>query len=224
MIKHLIAGCLFFLLTMNPNCMHGQNLPNLGLFAGTTYYLGDINTSRHFYRPWLSVGAFYRYNINTRYTLRLNGYYAQLSGSDLDFPEVSHPDRPNSPASFRTSLLDLALQVEYNFFSYMPYKGKWAFTPYISTGIATALVLMTDVSANNVLAVPIGAGVKVNLSSNISAGAEWSFRKTFNDKIDGVVNPSGQQSILHNNDWYSFLGIFITFKFFNFAADCPAYN
>ena len=31
-------------------------------------------------------------------------------------------------------------------------------------------------------------------------------------------------SVIHNNDWYSFLGVFITYKFFNFAAECPAYK
>ena len=74
------------------------------------------------------------------------------------------------------------------------------------------------------LSLPFGVGVKVNFPSRISAGAEWSFRKSFNDRIDGVENPSGLHSLIHNNDWYSFLGIFITFKFFNFAAECPAYK
>jgi hypothetical protein len=38
-----------------------------------------------------------------------------------------------------------------------------------------------------------------------------------------VENQLGN-TLLNNNDWYSFIGVFITYKFFKFAADCPAYN
>jgi hypothetical protein len=197
-----------------------QPKANIGIFVGTAYYMGDINPNRHFYRSSLSLGALYRYNLNTRLALRFNAYYARLSGSDLDFPKTLHPDRPLSPAIFNTALLDAALQIEYNFLPFTPNLGKWAYTPYISAGIAGALIT----SSRNFVSFPFGIGTKVNLTSRISAGAEWSFRKTFTDRIDGIGNPSETSSLLHNNDWYSFLGVFITFKFFNFAADCPAYN
>ena len=214
-----------FLLSMLVSGMtFAQRNANVGVFAGTAYYLGDINPNQHFYRPLVSLGAIYRYNLNTRFALRANAYYAHLSGNDLDFPEALHPDRPISPANFSTSLLDLALQIEFNFLPYTPNLGKWAYTPYISSGIAGALIIGTDVTAENLASFPFGIGVKVNLTSRISAGAEWSFRKTFTDRIDGLENPSGTSSLLHNNDWYSFLGVFITFKFFNFAKECPAYN
>jgi opacity protein-like surface antigen len=121
-------------------------------------------------------------------------------------------------------LVDVALQVEYNFLPFTPNLGKWAYTPYIALGMAGALILSSDVGTNNMISFPFGAGIKVNLSSRISAGAEWSFRKTFTDYLDGIQNPSGTSSVLHNNDWYSFLGVFITYKFFNFANDCPAYK
>jgi hypothetical protein len=225
MIKRLlITICLIGCGMLKFEVSDAQNLPNFGIFIGTSYYLGDINPNRHFYRPSPSLGAFYRYNLNTRYAFKYSAYYAHLSGSDLDFPDIIHSDRPLSPASFSTSLVDIALQVEYNFLPFTPYQGQWAITPYISTGIAGGLILSTNVSATNLLSIPFGAGFKVNISSHISAGAEWTFRKTFSDRIDGVENSSGTQSILHNNDWYSYLGVFITFKFFNFATECPAYN
>ena len=201
-----------------------QRNTNVGIFAGTAYYMGDVNPNRHFYRPSTSLGIIYRYNLNKRYALRGNAYYAKLSGSDLDFPEILHPDRPFSPAVFNTSLIDLGLQVEFNFLPFTPNVGKWDYTPYISTGIAGALVLSSDAASDNLMSFPFGIGMKINRTSRISAGAEWSFRKTFNDRIDGLENPSGSFSFLHNNDWYSFLGVFITFKFFNFAAECPAYE
>jgi hypothetical protein len=201
-----------------------QRQANFGIFVGTAYYMGDINPNRHFYRSSVSFGALYRYNLNTRYAIRVNAYYANLSGNDLDFPGTLHPDRPFTPASFNTSFVDLALQLEFNFLPFTPNLGKWSYTPYISGGIAGALMMSTDIDAVNFASFPFGIGAKVNLSSKVSAGAEWSFRKTFSDRIDGLENPSGISSLLHNNDWYSFLGVFFTFKFFNFATACPAYN
>jgi hypothetical protein len=219
MIKRLRLHILLLSLMVS-GVTFSQPKANIGIFAGTAYYMGDINPNRHFYRSSLSLGALYRYNLNTRIALRLNAYYARLSASDLDFPKILHPDRPFRPAMFNTSLLDAALQIEFNFLPFTPNVGNWAYTPYISAGIAGALIT----SSRNFASIPFGIGAKVNLTSRISAGAEWSFRKTFTDRIDGIVNPSETGSLLHNNDWYSFLGVFITFKFFNFAADCPAYN
>jgi opacity protein-like surface antigen len=223
MFKYLLVSFTGFLL-IGSFSVYSQRDANVGIFAGTAYYMGDINPNRHFYNPSFSMGAFYRYNINTRVAVRVNGYYASLSGSDLDFPNQLHPDRPVSPALFNTSLLDVGLQVEYNFMPYTPNVADHAYTPYISTGIAGALILSTDVTATNLLSFPFGIGIKMNVSKKITAGAEWSFRKSFNDRIDGLENPSGVHSVIHNNDWYSFIGIFITYKFFNFDADCPAYK
>jgi hypothetical protein len=201
-----------------------QRNANVGIFAGSAYYMGDINPNRHFYRPKLALGMLYRYNVNPRYALKATGTYAQLSGSDTDFPQILHPDRPANPASFQTSLIDLTVQVEYNFLPYTPGFANLNYTPYISTGISGALIVSASQSANNLISFPFGIGVKMNVSKRVTAGAEWTFRKTFSDRLDGLENPSGVNSMLHNNDWYSFIGVFITYKFFNFAVDCPAYK
>jgi opacity protein-like surface antigen len=215
---------MFTIAFIAPGLSMAQPNANIGVFAGTSYYMGDINPNRHFYRPSFSYGLLYRYNINTRYAIRANAYVADLSGSDLDFPGRLNPDRPFTPASFQTSLFEIGLQLEYNFLPFTPNVGNWEYTPYIATGIAGSLVMGSNVNASNTLSVPLGLGVKLNLTPRISTGAEWSFRKMFNDRVDGLENPSRTRSILHNNDWYSFLGVFITFKFFNFATECPAYN
>jgi len=223
MYKYLLVSFTGVLL-IGSLSSYSQRGGNIGIFAGTAYYMGDINPNQHFYKPSISLGVFYRYTINTRIAVRANGYYASLSGNDLDFPDQLHPDRPFNPASFNTSLLDLGLQVEYNFLPYTPNVADWAYTPYISAGFAGALVLTTDRKATSLLSFPFGMGIKFNVTKRITAGAEWSFRKSFNDRIDGLENPSGVHSVIHNNDWYSFAGIFITYKFFNFAAECPAYK
>jgi len=202
---------------------HAQKNANVGLYAGAAYYMGDINPNRHFYRPAPAFGALYRYNINTRYAVRASATYTTLSGNDLDFPGTLHPDRPVSPARFSTSVLDAGFCIEFNFRPFTPGTPGLNYSPFIATGLAATLIARSDRNAFNTLNIPLSLGVKVNLSKRITAGAEWSFRRTFSDRIDGLENPSGVQSLIHNNDWYSFAGVFITYKFFNFAADCPAY-
>lgn len=223
MLKQFTFLTILFLLLFK-GMGNAQRNTNIGVFAGTAYYMGDINPNKHFYRSSLSFGGLVRYNFNTRYALRFSGYFADLSGDDRDFPGRLNPDRPMSPSRFQTSLVDLALQIEFNFLPFTPNVGVWEYTPYISAGISEGFIVGSSVDATNITSIPFGAGVKVNVTSRISAGAEWSFRKTFNDNIDGVTNPSHTSSLLHNNDWYSYLGVFITFKFFNFASECPAYN
>jgi hypothetical protein len=201
-----------------------QRNANFGVIGGISYYMGDINPSRHFYNPSYAIGAIYRININPRYAVRGNAYYTTLSGSDNDFPGLLHPDRPFEPASFSTSLLDMNIQGEFNFLPFTPNVGIFRYTPYISAGIGFSMALSTDAGAGHHLTLPFGIGAKLNLSKKISTGIEWSFRKTFTDLIDGQVNPTEVQSLIHNNDWYSYLGVFITYKFLNYATDCPAYE
>jgi hypothetical protein len=120
--------------------------------------------------------------------------------------------------------MDVSVQLEFNFLPFTPSMGKWQYTPYITAGITGSMIMGSDADATNTLSIPFGIGAKVNITSRLSAGAEWGFRKTFSDRIDGLANPSNTSSLIHNNDWYSIAGIFITYKFFNFATECPAYD
>jgi len=60
---------------------------------------------------------------------------------------------------------------------------------------------------------------------------EYGFRKTFTDKLDGlyeITDPVNPQSPVdhtwtHNNDWYSFMGISVTWKIYNRLLGCPAF-
>jgi hypothetical protein len=219
---------LVLLAFTNVNFIYSQRKANVGVFAGTSYYMGDINPNKHFYRSRPSIGIIYRYNFNKRYAIRANGYYAYLSGNDLDFINNYHPDRYTNPAEFSTSLLDATLQFEFNFLPYIPNSMKWNYTPYVSGGIGYSIIVSSSSTTGETalphFTVPLSLGLKLTVTKSLSTGIEWGFRKTASDRIDGVRNPTEIESVIHNNDWYSFAGVFITYKFFNFAVDCPAYS
>jgi hypothetical protein len=197
--------------------LNAQHQSDIGLLAGCAYYNGEINPTRPFYSPSPSFGGFFRVNINKRFAGRLSGYYLTLKGSDLDFPERFHPERRD--VTFSNSLVDFTGQVEFNFLPYVTDEGKFLNSIYIAGGIGYSIML----KSTNSFVVPFGLGFKINLGDRLSTGLEWSFRKTFVDDIDTFPNRLGN-TLLNNNDWYSVFGLFISYKFVKFAADCPVYK
>jgi hypothetical protein len=185
--------------------------------------MGDINPAKFFYSPGMAIGPIYRYNFNLRNSVRLSGIYHTLQANDLDFTD---PFQIQRKSSFKSSYVDVAAIYEFNFVPYKTANRKFNRSFYLSGGLGYHFVISSNVASNSHFTIPFGLGYKFNVSKKVAAGAELSVRKTFNDKIDGVENISlkGNKHLLGNNDWYTFAGIFITYKIFNFREDCPAYN
>jgi hypothetical protein len=73
--------------------------------------------------------------------------------------------------------------------------------------------------------IPFSVGFKANVYKNMGLEIEYGFRKTFYDNFDGLkdlIAPS-DYGWTHNNDWYSFAGIVLTWKIYNRLAGCPAF-
>ncbi len=212
-MKQLLIICFIFSVSLTK----AQRNIDFGIIGGGTYYMGEINPRRHFYKLSPAMGALFRFNINKRYAVRLSGIYGGLRGSDADFPDRNIPLR--SPYSFSKQVLDFSGQLEFNFLPYITGEEKGLYSTYIAGGIGCGI----SIGSKPFFTIPFGVGVKVKFTARLSSGCEWSFRRTFRDDIDNVENQLGS-TLMNNNDWYSFVGVFITYKFFKFAVDCPAYN
>jgi hypothetical protein len=214
---------LIFLFFASSMVVYGQRKSDIGFFTGTSYYMGDINPNRHFYSPGIAFGPIYRYNFHFRNSLRLSGVFHTLKASDADFDT---PLQNARNASFSGSYLDLSALYEFNFIPFKTSNRKTPYTFYIASGFSYHVVLSSDVSANSHFTMPFSLGFKANAGKRLSTGIEWSPRKIFYDKMDGVENFSTELKLplFGNKDWYTFAGIFITYKIFNFRADCPAYD
>ena len=214
----LILGILLFVASSSA---YSQSRAELGVFGGAAYYLGDINPTWHFYSSSVALGGIYRYNFNSRYSLRGSMLFSGLSGEDLDF---KNNYQQNRGASFNTDLVDLALQVEFNFQPFWaPKKSKTKkLVPYVTGGIG----YIAPSSTSSSFTIPMGAGFKANVSKRWTAALEWSFRKTFTDDLDHLDDPNNfnESSLLHNNDWASFLGVMISYKLFPDNEDCHSYG
>jgi hypothetical protein len=212
---------LFLLMIFTTVSLTGQPSSEYGVLAGTSSYIGDINPSRLLYSPSLAGGIFYRYNLHPRQALRTSLIYGGLEANDLDFRNSFQTARA---ASFSGSVGEWALQFEFNFFPYSTHGKRWDYTPYVAAGAGIAFVNTTSFAY--VPVIPFSLGFKINIYKNMGLEAEYGFRKTFYDNFDGIKDLVAPSDIgwIHNNDWYSFTGIAISWKINGKSADCPAYD
>jgi hypothetical protein len=217
-MKRLNWFLLFLWLSLS---LSGQRSSDYGVFAGVSSYFGDINPNRPLYSPLPAGGIFYRINLHPRESLRTNLFIGGLRANDLDFKNSFQQARA---ASFSGKIIEWALQFEFNFLPYTTDGKSWDYTPYFAAGAGIAFINTT--SFKYLPVIPFSFGFKVNIYKNVGLEAEYGFRKTFYDNFDGLkdlVAPS-DYSWMHNNDWYTFTGVAITWKLLNKLAGCPAYN
>ena len=207
-----------------PLTMEGQKFSpftEAGVSGGVCYYLGDINPRKQFYNPGLSMGGLVKHNFTEHHTMRFNVFFGQLKGNDLDF---ENEYQQNRACNFETSLIDVHVGYEFNFMPYIINRYVKGRSPYIFAGLGYSLILSsTTGTAKAHATVPFGVGYKYRFSETVSIGCEWGMRKTFTDALDGVLNPGpdGSYAKTHNNDWYSFAGIYATFRIFEKRFTCP---
>lgn len=199
-----------------------QRNADYGVSLGMTSYMGDINQTRLIYKPGPAGQFFFRYNFNPRETLRINLLTGLVRGNDLDFNNSIQQARGYS---FSSLVGELGASFEFNFFPYSTQMGrKIDYTPYISAGVALSAVNTNGL--NFFPSIPFSVGYKVNVYNNIGLEFEYGFRKTFYDNFDGLTDMIADEdrTWTHNNDWYSFFGVGITWKMYNKLAGCPAIN
>ncbi|HBE40075.1 MAG TPA: hypothetical protein DDW27_02520 [Bacteroidales bacterium] len=204
----------------------GQRNADYGVFGGVSTYIGDINPGRLIYAPLPAAGVLYRYNFHPRQALRANIFYGGLRGRDMDFANNFQTVRDSS---FSGSVGELAVQFEFNFLPFTTQGRLWDFSPYFAAGAGVAYINSTtasDIRATSFQPViPFSIGFKINIHKNMGLEAEYGFRKTFYDNFDGLNDMVAQEDhgLIHNNDWYSFAGIVLTWKIYNRLKGCPAY-
>ncbi|MFC2079885.1 DUF6089 family protein [Bacteroidota bacterium] len=215
-----LISCIFILTSFN---VSAQKNSDIGIFAGTSYYMGDLNPSAHYAAPSFALGPIFRYNFNVRNSIRFHGFYHKLSGSNLNYNGYNPG---NIGTEFDAKFVDLGLDFEFNWKDYKTAFRRTKSSPYIFAGVGYGLFIGGSQGVKSHLTIPFGLGYKANVGRWLSVGAEVSARKAWSDKVDGFTNPElpGTFAPFGNRDWYYFTGVFVTYKFFKFWDDCPAYD
>lgn len=192
---------------------------DVGVAGGVSGYLGDANESNLFHSPGWSVAMSGRYLFDRRWALRMQIGAQRISGNTADFDNVMPKN-----VSFDTTVADLTLRGEYNFFDYgigPAYMKLRRISPYLSVGVGVAMTATDDTKVAFV--VPMGVGVKYKLNSRTNISAELTMTKTFSDSMDGreLSDPYGvKSSALKNTDWYASLSMGISYEFGSRCATC----
>ena len=174
----------------------------VGLAGGGCYYLGDLNPGKHFANTQVSYGLVARYNVDTRWSVKLAGIRGVLKGS-----AASSTYLPERGLEFSSSITDISGVVEFNFFPYFTGSYKSAATPYIYAGLSVFFfdpmsggvsLQSLGTEGQNVgyldrspygttgLSIPFGVGGKFSITNKLGVQVYWEMHKTFTDYLDDV--------------------------------------
>lgn len=214
---------LFFLLWESEVCYGQKN--EIGFGAGALNYTGDL--SRNIYMGNLGPGGtiFYRRNINEAISIRASLTGGILNGDDTPAFDTFAQQRNGS---FTRSVVEIAPVVEYHFLDYRKNINILRWTPYFFIGGGVSFFGQTGEEqteySNVQVVLPFGLGFKYVFDHKWQFGLEAGVRKTFFDYLDDVsgedlVNTNYTYGNRHDNDWYYFLGLSVSYTFY--TIPCP---
>ncbi len=230
-MKKIIALLSLFVLTLG---VQAQDEPEyrleLGAGAGAVSYEGDFNGGLFKgMRPMGTVTA--KYKPNPRMAWAMNIGIGSLKGTSAQ-AKTWYPLLAKDPIDFNTSLVDVALRYEYNFWPFgtgHEYYGAKKITPFIAFGLgltfANAKVTQQGIQTKTSSVagqLPIGIGMKFKVGPRLNLAVEWMMHFTGGDKLDGIENPYGIKSsgLFKNTDCYSVLGATLTYDLWAKCKTC----
>ncbi len=192
----------------------------IGGGIGTSGYLGDVNKSNFMKHPGFSGGLLFRYLPTTRWAVKGNLSVSGISGDSQD-DKMSFPD--GMTYKFNSTLCDFGAQIEFNFFDYgigPSYMKLKRLTPYLMLGIG-GVVASSSGQSSFAVNMPLGFGLKYKLKDRLNIGVEFSMRKAFGDKLDGLSDLNGvKSSFAKNTDWSSITMFTISYEFSKRCRTC----
>ena len=209
-----------------PTMMHQKW--EVGLLLGGSQYQGDLQKA-DLKEINLALGGLVRYHINDNFALRANFVSGRLSGYDSNYA-----DRQKRAFAFKSPVRELSLLGEYDILGKKRYtnisEGKFnrTISPYLFGGLAFANItpetnfnegvtngdkikIKEDRSVKvkkGFLAIPLGLGLKIDISKTWTVGVEAGFRWTFTDYLDGVSKAGNPDK----KDSYAMGGLVLSYR------------
>lgn len=203
---------------MFPVFMYAQKT-EVGVFAGVANYQGDLVESGLTLKDSkFAIGLLMKHHLSSKLAIRAGVNVGKFAGDDANFD-----GRENRGYSFETNFFDLTAGAEYTFLGKDRYDAGGTFKKTISPFIyVMAGIVNTDVSVDDKIirtqdeidatslhfSLPIGGGIKADLTERITLAGEVSFRATFSDYLDGFSESAG----VDENDWYFLGGVTLTYR------------
>ena len=207
MLSRIVTLLVFFSLSI-ANAQEWE----FSLLGGASGYMGDLNPENPLaFNDWAAGGAI-KYNLNHTWGIRANFVYANMFAYDGNSKVQQRQERN---LGFLGSVKEAALLVDFNFFKWLPQRGRIVYTPYIFAGVGgisfnpkwylpyASGETPTKVNLRNVqteyhalenhlpyakyaFSIPFGAGFRYNLRGPWSIGVEVGYRLALTDYLDDV--------------------------------------
>lgn len=179
-----------------------------GITAGMAHYFGDLNTRMGLNRSKPALGIFYRKQFNNYLSLRVGMHYAQVGYSDT-YSNNQYQNLRN--LSFNSDIWEFAVHGDFNFFRFIPNNPDYRSTPFLSLGLGVfsynpyafyngekIFLRPLGTEGQNIgyngrkaygsmaLCIPIGLGIKYNISERMNFSVQVLHRLTNTDYLDDV--------------------------------------
>ncbi len=125
--KLLILGFVLACFTGQIRAQFRRSQAEIGLMIGGMNYIGDLNNQSMLGRLRPAIGGLFRYNLGQRWVLQFSGAYGQIEGGN---PDVIR----NRNLSFRSSIIEGSIQIQFNFLPFGFGHGGYRWTPYLFCG------------------------------------------------------------------------------------------
>lgn len=181
----------------------------VGIGGGGSQYFGDLNDRYGFKTISLAGGVYMRKHFNQYISAKVGAYYTNVSYSDkLTKNDLYRHDRN---LDFKSNIVELSVQAEFNFFKFTTGDPYHRFTPYLTGGIGAFIYdpyttlngtkyllrpLGTEGQnlggydgrkySNFSACFPVGVGAKFWLTGGVNLALEISDRLTLTDYLDDV--------------------------------------
>jgi len=214
-----------FILTIAITPFSHSQIYEVGIFAGGSNFIGDVGATNYISPNATAFGAILKWNRSPRHSWRVSVIYSDLEGKDS---KSDDPRRLERDYSFDNSLLEISAGMEFTFFDFDLHTPGTKVTPYLYSGISTALhsnyffdpsgTYTSEDTKSWAFGIPMVLGIKSNITDHFILGFEIGARYTFSDELDGSVPDDTYRENLsfgntNSNDWYVFTGFTLTYTF-----------
>lgn len=212
----LIAG-LFISLSVQ-----AQKL-EVGGGVGGLLYKGDVSPALNprFYRP--AANLFFRYNASRSFSMRAGVGIGSFGATDRASRD---PFQQARGYSFRSSLSEATIDLQYNFLNYKPTPKSKNWTPYVFGGVGLCSFNNPVIRARGIINFPLGVGVKYEINRPWSVGLELGTRFTKHDYLDGlgertygITTNKTAQGNPALRDSYTYTALTVSYTFYKIV--CP---
>ena len=206
-----------------------KNTADIGIWGGGATYWGDLKEVQYGQSINPMFGAFFRYNFNPRYNIRMMYLTGNVGATGIIETE---------PWSFEKYTHNISLMIEINYLKYILGNKKTPVSPYILGGFGlmhysylfdqnlgarlyavnkqNPFLLNNSYWDNGILVIqshsPVyiqtptlnfGMGLKTHIGKRFGLGAEFIIQKLFDDKLDDLDDPLATRNQLGTDITYS---------------------